>query len=79
MDQEKIVELINKVKEATQETKILYELSEAELIIFSTIVTELPIGAMSGKLLGRLLRAAAHFIERNEEIAREYAQTMRKG
>lgn len=78
MEKEDIIKLIEKVKEATQETKVLYELSEAELIIFTTIVTDLPVGAMSGKLLGRLLRAAAHFIERNEEIAKEFSNYLNK-
>lgn len=77
-NQEQIIKVLEKIKESIKETQVLYELTEAELIIFSTILADLPISAMSGKLLGRFLRAAAHFIERNEEIAKEFSTYMNK-
>lgn len=78
MDRDDLLKLIEKVREATHEVKILYELSESEMIVFGSLILDLPVNAMSAQLLSRLLRAAAHFIERNEEIAGEYVKQMKR-
>jgi hypothetical protein len=78
MEPEIIRTLHKKIIAATEETRTLYELSESDLIVLTSIIIGLPVGAMSASLLGRLLRAAAHFIERNEEIAKEMASTFNK-
>lgn len=63
--------ILKKLKAAGKEIEVLYELSEAEQIILASIIADLPIGAMSPKLLGKLLRAAAHFLESIDEIVDE--------
>lgn len=69
---EKTTELIyRRVREATKETRTLYELSEAETILMSQILLELPLMGVLMKLMARLLRAAAHFMECNHDICEE--------
>jgi len=75
----KVIELLfKKVREATKETQTLYDLSEAETILMSNIICELPLGGLSMKLAARLLRAAAHFIERNHDISEEMFKLMKE-
>jgi hypothetical protein len=78
MDNEVIEHLFKKVRELSKETQTLYDLGEADMIMFAVLMKDLPMGSMSPKLLARLLRAASHFIERNEDIANELAEMMKR-
>jgi len=79
MEHDKIIEfLFKRVREATKETQTLYELSEAETVIMSDIILGLPAHRISMKLMARLLRAAAHFIERNCDISEEVYSLMKE-
>lgn len=69
MEPKVIENLIRRLHTAHKEMQVLYELSEAEMILLTHIIIELPIGGISPKLAGKLLRAAAHYLETADEIA----------
>lgn len=66
----KVIELLfRQLHTAHKEMQVLYELSEAEMVLLTHIIMELPIGGISPKLASKLLRAAAHYLETADDIA----------
>lgn len=77
MEPKIIEQAFKKVKESMKETQTLYELTESDVIVLTLILENLP-NHISGKLMGRLLRATAHLVERNDDIARELVDLLKK-
>jgi hypothetical protein len=71
MDEKRLKIILAKLMENTQEVKVLYEMNEAEFILFTSFMAQLPIGEMSPALASKMCRAAGHFFERCEEIVLE--------
>lgn len=69
MEPKVIEQLSRQLHTAHKEIKVLYELSEAESVLLTHLIMELPFGSLSPKLVGKLLRAAAHYLESADEIA----------
>jgi len=70
----KVIQLITeKILELRKEVQTLYELSDAEMILMSTVMMDLPM-SMPPTLLAKLLKAIVHFIERNHDIAVEVSK-----
>lgn len=71
MEPKVVEQLFRKLISAHKEIKVLYELSEAESVLLTSLIMELPLGSLSPKLASKLLRAAAHYLETCDEIAEQ--------
>lgn len=59
---------IKLVTEASRETQTLYELSDAEMVLMTQVISLVSTVGMSRALTAKLLKAAAHMLESTEEI-----------
>jgi len=69
MDVTKLTALMKRVNEVAKETKTLYDVSEAEMLIVTRILVDASGYGVSPKLMARLMRAAAHFLDATDEVA----------
>lgn len=60
---------LSKAHTALKETQVLYELGEAEQLIFAQFMIQLPIKELSPKLAVKFLKAAAHFLDTLDDDA----------
>lgn len=59
---------IKKVTEASKETQTLYEMSDAEMVLMTQVVSLVSTMGMNRALTAKMLKAAAHMLEATEEI-----------
>lgn len=72
---------VKRVEVLTKEIIILYELNDAEQALFSSFLFDLTITQRhikSAKIMVKLLRAAAHYIESFEDLMNEARKETKK-
>lgn len=69
---EKIIKLLHqKLTAAQKEIQILYEMSEAEMLVMQSLMMCIPFSPLSPELASKCFRAIAHLIESTAEIGKE--------
>lgn len=66
-----LIQMLRKVKELSDETKTLYDINEAEMHFLVHIIMDASTIGLSPKLVAKLFKAAAHFIESSEDITKD--------
>jgi len=73
-----IQNLIKRVIEITNETKTLYEISEAEMFLMVDILTKVSQMNLSLELTAKLLRATTHFVEATDEMNKNFCKDSKR-
>ena len=71
MEPQALETLFKRLKATQEEILVLYDLSEAEMLMLVNLILRLPIKGISAKLASKLLRAAAYFIESTDDIVED--------
>lgn len=72
-----IKELLKKVHDSIDEMKTLYDIDEAEMFILTHIIVQVVGMKLSPKLMAKLLKAAAHFLETSDELVDQFVKEMK--
>ncbi len=67
-----MVVLFERFHETIKETKVLYDINEAEMILLTQIIMEATSRGLSPKLTVKLFKAAAHFIETTTDLTNDF-------
>ena len=70
----KIEHLAARINDAVTEVKTLYDISEAEMVLLTHVIMNSSSMGVSMKLTAKILKAAAHFLELNEDIQTEFVK-----
>ena len=67
-----MVVLFERFHETIKETKVLYDINEAEMILLTQIIMESASQGLSPRLTAKLFKAAAHFIETTTDLTDDF-------
>jgi len=76
INQQKFLELFEELSTTITEVKILYELSDKEMTLLTWLVMDCTQLGVPSSMMTKVLKAAAHIIEANDEITDKYMGTI---